>query len=102
LRGVTEQAQDAIQRAKQLQDLRANWPQSVLTPRASGIMLKLIDRLFETPILSAVDIQTHFKVSHQTAMSSIKRLAQLGILKEITGKHRNRMYIAEKIMTIIE
>ncbi len=102
LRGVTEQAQDAIQRAKQLQDLRANWHQRVLTPRASGIMLKLIDRLFETPILSTADVRTHFKVTHPTAMNSIKRLVDLNILKEITGKDRNRMYIAEKIMAIIE
>lgn len=102
LQGVTEQAQDAIIRAKQLQDLRDTWRRQLQTPRASGLAPAVVDCLFENPLVSANEVQRRFKVSHPTAMQTIRRLEQLKILKEITGKDRHRLYLAEKIMSILE
>lgn len=102
LQGVTEQAQDAIIRAKQLQDLRDTWRRQLQTPRASSLAPAVVDCLFENPLVSANEVQRRFKVSHPTAMQTIRRLEQLKILKEITGKDRHRLYLAEKIMSILE
>lgn len=101
LQGVREQSFDAIDRAKQLQDLQLEWRNRLAQTRSSGLLQGIIDSLFIKPILSAVDLQKQFHVSHPTAKQALKRLVQEGILKEITGKERYQSYVAEKILQVI-
>jgi hypothetical protein len=42
------------------------------------------------------------KVTHRSAQLNIEKLIRKGILKEATGKQRNRVFIAPQIVKIIE
>lgn len=98
LQGVEEQSQSAIKKARDLQDLQAGWRDMLQQrERVPGWMLGLLDHLFERPILDAEEVQKKFDVSPPTARGALKRLEDLGILQEITGGKRNRMYAAEEI-----
>jgi len=102
LSGVQEQAFDAIERAKKLIDLGAEWRQQLQQARMSGLILGIVDFLFERPIVSVDELRERFDVSHPAAMAAVRRLEEMEILHEITGKPRNRVYLAKAILTIFE
>ncbi|MBI1928455.1 Fic family protein [Candidatus Poribacteria bacterium] len=102
LRGVREKAQDAIFRAKRLQDLQSEWRLKLQQARMSGLMLGMVDALFVTPLISAGEVKERFGVSHPAAMTALRRLEEMQILEEITGKTRKRVYLAKAILEIFE
>ena len=102
LRGVTEQALSASSKTKHLQDLQAEWREKLQRARMSGLVFEIADFLFQVPILSAREVQERFKVSHPAAVQAMQRLEKRGILQETTGKERNRIYVANAIMKIVE
>ncbi len=102
LRGVAEQARDASARARELRELHATWRRLLQEAHVVGTTEYLVDLLFEQPIVSPRQAQERLNVSHQTAMAALRRLESLGILREATGQARNRLYVAEDILHIIE
>lgn len=102
LQGVAEQADDAGRRARSLQDLQRAWDDGLQVERATGLMHRVMNLLFERPILSANDIVERFEVSHQTAMQTLRRLEALNLVEEITGQQRNRRYLAGEILAILQ
>lgn len=101
LEGVTEQAHDAVERANSLQALQGQWRTHLQEERAPGWTLGLVDMLFEQPVVSAGDVQERFEVTHPTAMSALQRLEGMGIVREMTGRQRNRVYAAEAIFDML-
>lgn len=49
---VEEQARDALQRARSLQDLRERMRRQVSAVRSSGSAAKLVDALFDIPVIT--------------------------------------------------
>jgi len=52
--------------------------------------------------VSAHVIQKRFAVSHPTAMKGIPRLEDMGILREITGNERNKLYLSAAVVDTME
>jgi len=102
LQGVAEQARDAIVRAKRLQDLQAKWRRELQSKRIGGLAIHLIDELFFSPLLSPVEVAKRFKVSHQAAMQGLRKLERTGILQEITGRQRHRLYAASAVLDLLD
>ena len=102
LRGVAEQARDAVVRAKRLQDLQLAWRTKYQRARGAGLLLGIVDALFAVPVLTPRQVAKQLRVSHPAAMQALRRLEQDQILKEITGKQRNRLYIAPEIMQVLQ
>jgi len=102
LSGVAEQARDAIGRAKQLQDLHTAWRTQLQEAAVPSWMLGVAGMLFETPLVSGQMVQKRFGVSHPTAMKGFRRLEDMGILREMTGKQRNRLYLATAVVKAVE
>jgi len=53
---------------------------------------KLLNVLYQKPIITANEVAEKLAVSHQTASALIRDLMGLGILTEITGHQRNRLF----------
>lgn len=102
LQGVASQSRDAILRAKRLQDLQIEWRQRVQREHMSGLTIRLMDELFFSPVLAPSEIARRFEVSHQAVMQSIRKLERMGILQEITGKQRHRLYAAPAILSLLD
>jgi Fic family protein len=102
LRGVAEQAEDAIVRANKLQKLSSEYRDQLQTARAAAALLKLADRLFKTPIITVQAAMKILGQSQPSAQHNIDRLVEAGILEEVTGRQRNRIYVANRIMRIVE
>jgi hypothetical protein len=62
-------------------------------------MLRLIDRLFAFPAANIPAIQRELDISYPTASSWIQTLESDGILTEVTGRKKNRLYVATPIFS---
>lgn len=102
LRGVAEQARDAVLRSKQLQDLQIEWRTKYQRARGAGLLLGIVDTLFTIRVLAPRLVAKQLHVSHQAAMQALRRLENDQVVKEITGKQRNRVYVAPGIIQVLE
>lgn len=61
---------------------------------------KLLDYLYQRPIISISDIIEPLEVSKPTANSLVKEFEEKGILIEITGYERNKLFAFNKYLSI--
>lgn len=101
LKGIIEQSEVALNLAKRIVDLREKYLASLQGKRVSKITFGLIDELFEMPFLTTNSVRDKWKVQFSTAEKGIKDLENEGIVKEITGQSRYRLWVAEELLTLI-
>lgn len=97
---LTNEAADAAQRIERLESLREDYYVRVRAPRASALLPKLIDELFVEPSLSVGEVAQKLDVQFTSAQKLLDRLMQAGILREVTGRPRNRVYLAQGIVDL--
>jgi Fic family protein len=100
--GISSQARDAVARAQRIQCLRECYREQFQTARAAARLLQVVDLLFARPLLTVHQVEDTLNVSTPTAQGYINRLEDAGILREITGQARNRVYQADKVLEAIE
>lgn len=98
---MIEQAHDAIERADRLLKLREDYRADLQRDRASANLLKLIDHLFAFPAVTISEAARFLDLTYRSAALQIQRLEQEGIVVEVTGKERNRVYLASSIVEIV-
>lgn len=101
LRGVTEQSRDALIRAKQLQDLQIEWRDRLTQARASALLPRLADSLFESPVITIPQAEKILDVTYRSAQLNVEKLVEAGILIQIDEASYNRVFIAPEILRII-
>jgi len=102
LRGVNEQATDAIQTAQRILDLQSTYRKLIQGRRTPSPTLGILDRLFVNPYVTITGAQKKHDVSFHTAQAAIDLLVEAKILREVTGQQRNRIYCAEELLRTIE
>lgn len=102
LRGVTEEAIDAVERAERLIVLREQLRGSLQKARGSALPLRILDALFDTPVTTVARARSLLEVTTRAAQLNIDKLVNAGILREVTGKARNRAWVADQIIWVIE
>ena len=102
LRGVVIQSRDAVVRIQRLQGLRERYREQVQSARAAARLLQVVDLLFARPILTIRQVEAELAVNFPTARRYVDRLEADGILREITGGARNRVYRADEILAAID
>ncbi|HEY7060584.1 MAG TPA: Fic family protein [Chloroflexota bacterium] len=103
LRGVAEVSAEATTTARRILALREEHRTMIAERlgRAAGSGHKVLESLFDRPIVSVAEVQaTTDTTSYQAANQLVARLTDLGILKEITGHHRNRRFRYEPYVLI--
>lgn len=101
LEGVEDQSQEAFIRSNELLKLREKYRERYQGTQ-SETLLQVIYKLFESPVVTVkqatkmIDDKTY-----QSVNSAVNQLREDGILEEITGKKRNRVFRATEIYDII-
>lgn len=102
LKGVIKTANQAIETAQKILKLftedRKNI-EAIGKPSASTLIVH--SYLQKHPITDAKKTTEHCKVTLPTANKSLHHLTDLGIVKEITGKTRNKVYVYQKYLDIL-
>lgn len=102
LRGVAGQARDAVQRTRELQDLREDWHRRLSQARTSALTLRLVDALFVSPILTIPQVQRLLQVgSYHSARKTVEKLVSAGILQQEGEVTYGKVYIAAEILRIV-
>ncbi len=101
-RGVAHEATDAMDRVQKLDLLRTEYQRRVRTARASALLPTLVDQLFIDPAITTSHAAQILNVQFSSAQKAIDKLLTAGILNELTGQKRNRIYLAQEILQTIQ
>jgi Fic family protein len=101
LRGVSEQAQEAAERSQELLELRQRLQEKIRAKRASALAARLVDYLFTSPGVSIPLAKQLLKVTYPSASLTVHKLVEAGILSEVSGHKRNRIWLAPEILQIL-
>lgn len=99
--GVRENTLACIDVANKLFALRQDYMARGQAERWPAPLFKLLDALFESPVLTIRRVEALTGVSTPTASDYIKRLEAAGTIFEATGKARNRRYLAPGILNAV-
>lgn len=102
LQGVESQARDAVRRSHRLQDLRRQYRERFQATQGFARLLQVVDLLFGAPVVAVKQVKDAIGVSFPSANRYIVQLEEAGIVQEITGRARNRLYRADEIIRAIE
>jgi len=103
LEGAHSQAEDASHRITRLQALRLAYRDQFTGDRNRKKLERMVDYLIGSPITSIPQAQESLEMgSYTTIQRHIEKLAALGIVREVTGKSRNRIYRADQILKVLE
>ncbi|MFN8234120.1 MAG: Fic family protein [Actinomycetota bacterium] len=101
LNGVADGSADVIDRARRLQALREEYHRRLQVTRASALLLKLVDHLFAQPAIRIAMAEEVLGVTFRAASLNVGKLVDAGILQEITGRERNRVFVAHEILGLL-
>jgi Fic family protein len=100
--GVQETAEDAVSTAHRLGELfRDDRAKIELRGRRAGSALRVHEALKRRPILSLPQVKQSAVLSFPAASSAMELLAELGIARELTGRRRNRLFVYDRYLTIL-
>ncbi|WP_141324140.1 MULTISPECIES: Fic family protein [Myxococcus] len=99
LRGVAEVSASATNTARAILKLREDSRQRVAH---SAQATRLLDFLFERPVITVRATEEHLSCSYVTAASVIESMVAAGLLRETTGQKRNRLYRYEPYLALFE
>ena len=102
LTGVADQARDALARSARLIDLRERHRRKLASARSSALLLSTVDLVFESPVLSIAMVASRLKVTARSAALNVGKLVDAGILVETTGRARGRLFMARRVIDIVE
>jgi len=103
LRGVAQVAAEARATAERIVALREEHRTQLQgAGKSSANLLRLLDLMFELPILTPRGVERRLAVTYPTAASLIGRLEVAGLLRETTGKKRGRRYEYRPYLELFE
>lgn len=104
LRGVAEVSAQATETARRILELRESH-RTLITEhlgRAAGNGHRVLEHLYKRPIISVKEVRTITGTSNPAANQLVQKLAEHGILNEITGQKRNRRFRYEAYIRLFE
>ncbi len=102
LNAIRTQALDAVWRSERLITLREGFHSRLKDAKCNARYFEIIDELFSMPAINIHEIVERCGVSKPTAASMVEKLESLTILKEYTGRERDRDWVARDIIQVIE
>lgn len=93
LRGIRSVSQEATETAREIRQMRDQHLGLVRGEVSSGHGPRLLEALLEDPAVTANEAAERLAVSYPTANNLISEFEQLGLLREITGRRRNRVFL---------
>ena len=98
--GVIQQSQNVIDSIKKLTELRSSYNQKLREKKASRSVITLTEHLFANPIVTVPAASRYLGITYAPAKTAIRHLQEYGILEEMDGRVRNKMYVAGEIMKL--
>jgi cell filamentation protein, protein adenylyltransferase len=102
LQGVFETARQAVESARTVLDLFEQDRERIGgLGRIAGSCLQLHQRLRQKAVVNIPDSARELEINRTTISNCIRRLQELGIVREITGQRRNRLFVYDRYVQIL-
>lgn len=102
LLGVAETAEAAVSTARRLVDLFDKDQIRIRKMgRQAGSLLRVHEALKPRPLCTVADAAKRSGLSFPTVASALESLVASGIVRELTGKKRNRVFVYDKFLTML-
>jgi Fic family protein len=102
LRGVAEQAADAIKRSEKLLGLWHQYRKRVQAVRSSALPLILVDELFTRPYVTFSSAAKVLGVTFRSAQLNVRKLVAAKIVEELPGRSYGRIFMAREVLNVLE
>ncbi|MGH9866951.1 MAG: hypothetical protein ACREAA_02135 [Candidatus Polarisedimenticolia bacterium] len=102
LQGVKQVAEGAVSTADRLAEtFRTDRSKVEAAGRRAGSALRVHEALKSRPIQSMPSVCAATGLSFPAASSAMELLVSLGIARELTGKRRNRLFVYDRYLAIL-
>ncbi len=102
LEGVATTANQASQTARQILNMfEADGAKLANLGRSAGSALRVHDLMRRHPVLSIAKAVEELKLSHPTLSKALSNLIELGIVREVTGRKRDRLFAYGQYLAIL-
>jgi Fic family protein len=103
LEGVRDTAAQAARTAQRILELFAADRTKIETlGRAASSAVRVHDRIKEDPLLSIPAASSRLKLAQPTVSRAVSQLSRLGVLKEVTGRSRGRIFAYKAYLAILD
>jgi Fic family protein len=104
LTAVIEVSEDATRVSRAIVQLREAHRAQIIEamPRGAGNALRLHEKLFSLPLITVPGAQNYLDMTFAGANNLVSKLTELGIIIEITGSTRRRVFMYESYFRLFE
>jgi Fic family protein len=103
LDGVAITANQAVETSKKIIKLKEEDAKKISSlGRSTPKAILIFNYLFHTPILTIKDVERITGLKNPNALSLVNKLIDLGILKEVTGKKRNKVFRYQNYVSLFD
>lgn len=101
---VTQSAASNLDRLEKLAQVYARWLAATKPVRAHSVVHRLVPWIITKPTFTVRDALTHSSdsVTFQAMNTAIKRLIDLGIVTQLDGGGRDRLFTASEVIRLFE
>ncbi|MGX1695363.1 Fic family protein [Microbacterium keratanolyticum] len=100
-RSATAAANCSRESIARIKALPGEW-EAELQPRSGSAAAALIPAFYDHPVMTAREIEECSGASAQAAYLAIDRLARAGFIQEITGRKRDRVWVASELLAELD
>jgi len=102
LTAIETQANDALQRAERLVDLREHY-RSVVRSETRGAANNALDIVFRQPLINSRIVERELSVTKPSALAALRQLQDVGLLSQLeqAGPHGQHKWQAPEILVIL-
>ena len=101
LRGVAEQAEDAINRIRRIDELFHLWLDQIAGARSANLE-NVLELFVEFPFWNVPALASKLEVAYTTARRAVDRLESEGIVTPVGDAKRNRVYCADAVLQVLD
>jgi Fic family protein len=98
LKGVEESATESLEQTDALLAMRERYHNQFRAARSFGVLQQLIDNLFASPSTTMTATAKALKITPAAASANIRKLQEGGVLREVTGRKRDQVFVAHEIL----
>ncbi len=103
LTGIAQTADNAVSTARKIIKLRAKDMEKVSTlNKSTQRAIKLLNFLYRTPLVRVKDVERIVQIQNPNALVLVSKFLRLGILKEQTGRKRDRIFSYKEYIDLFD
>ncbi len=102
LEAVVDQAADAISDSRKILKLSAEYQKQIEKSKSvPETTRRIVDEAFVNPYISISSLAKKWDLPFNSVKNGVNKLIELGILEEVPGRARNRLFAAKKLLELL-